>query len=118
MASIAGFAVGDAIGGPKVGIVASMMPSPLIGAVIAQALVDSEKDTGVKHERRRIVQEERRLKEDRARLDALSARGDLDEQEQRRVRRDLDRLKADEKRLKEDRAQLVEDAAALATTPE
>jgi hypothetical protein len=93
MANLAGFVIGNAIGGPRAGLVASFMPSPLIGAIIAQGIADTEDD--VDRLRRQIDQERQDINDLEAELAARwvrmrEARAELAQAEGNQQQRETD----------------------------
>ncbi len=139
MASIAGFVIGSALASDlsesermRLGLVGSLMPSPLVGALIVESLVESEdKDSGdkseggqalsaarseddkarVRHEKRDVEAMEQELYDRAARAEA---RGGFTAQERDSANADFELLKIQEEKLAEDRMKLVENALRAA----
>jgi hypothetical protein len=139
MASIAGFVIGSALASDlsesermRLGLVGSLMPSPLVGALIVESLVESEEkgsgDKGevgtalaaarleddkarVRHEKREVEAIEQELYDRAARAEG---RGGFTAQEWDSANEDFELLKIQEEKLAEDRTKLVENALRAA----
>jgi hypothetical protein len=139
MASIAGFVIGSALASDlsesermRLGLVGSLMPSPLVGALIVEALVESEeKGSGDKNEgdqalaAARLEEDKARVRHEKREVEAMEqelydraaraeARGGFTAQEWDSANEDFQLLKIQEEKLAEDRAKGVENALSAA----
>jgi len=143
MASIAGFVIGSALASDlsdsermRMGLVGSLMPSPLVGALIVESLVESEEkgsgdkgecsqalsDARTENDKARVQDEKREVETMEQQLlvraSRAEARGGFTAQEWESANEDLELLKIQEEKLAADRTKLVESALRAAEPPD